>query len=430
MPLSIKDIENQAAVFYKKASIESDMAKRIMVSIIPALRGKGEYGGFDPVALRSAAAGAKELVKYGAEACYEELKYLPDQQVNYDKAQKLLDEANRYRRQGDSHNLLQTCKDGFLMEGWSSAYGGKAWARIADTLIQIDDKYQEINSPEVKRDPELSMEKMKEIIVLMNVFDGLAHNTGNVMPKVLDNERKGKNISYEEDPEYSSRVLRMMDAKELDDPFTVYKEIEHVINETPYRLIFKDWISKIRQHPDYRRYEGQEAISRRITLIKSRKELMRNIVKLEDRMDKFGKGYRRLLAVKVPSGVSEMGLGEVVRQHPLQAAKKQALKDFYKSENGLTSVLDYLKEAVENVEYNYGQMDPNNVPMATRAIKGLISDARGEINQFYNLYSRWHYSDDYNMDRVPDFINDEVAGRFFNNVRQIVGKIVSLSHSL
>src|SRR5258708_39397281 len=62
--------------FYKTATLEEDMAKRIMLSVISAMMGKTEKyhsGGFDYKALKSASNGAKGLVKYGRRACLGEM---------------------------------------------------------------------------------------------------------------------------------------------------------------------------------------------------------------------------------------------------------------------------------------------------------------------------------------------------------------------
>ena len=69
---------NRLCSLYAEASIEEDMAKRIMLSIIPALNTPAELhhtGGFDQKALRSAVHGAVDVIKYGTAVCVDEMEH-------------------------------------------------------------------------------------------------------------------------------------------------------------------------------------------------------------------------------------------------------------------------------------------------------------------------------------------------------------------
>jgi hypothetical protein len=133
---------------------------------------------------------------------------------------------------------------------------------------------------------------MKDIVVSMNVFDGLAHNTGDVMPKLVDKEleqkpvhfdtlvydvnRKQRNI-YEEHAAYKRNILNLMDSKELEDPIEVYKEVEHIIGTTPYKQTFNDWIKRIVNHPAYNASTEEDRKSK-LNAISVRKKLIQETI--------------------------------------------------------------------------------------------------------------------------------------------------------
>lgn len=284
--------------FYKAATLEEDMAKRIMLSVIPAAMNKTEMGatkGFDYKALRSAANGAKDLVKYGTRACAVEMNYYLGAGGQRAKMQSLTSEG-RYK------DALELAVAAFQdVSNWDRKFGGTAWAKIADTLLQIEVRRQQLeqvraatSSPEPGRDYlSEEVELMKEIITYMNVFDGLAHNTASVMPKVVERELEDRNThkveDYEEredrmyfDRKYQRRIQRMMDAKEIDDPFVVYRELQPTIEQPQFKHLFKDWIDKIHTLPEYAAAPSLDQKKQDIAVIKARKALKSALALLEE----------------------------------------------------------------------------------------------------------------------------------------------------
>src|ERR1700722_2222854 len=78
MRLSSGKLLTLCSGFSLQANLETDMAKRVMLSIIPALSSETERhhtGGFDQKALRSAVNGAVDVIKYGTGICVDELEH-------------------------------------------------------------------------------------------------------------------------------------------------------------------------------------------------------------------------------------------------------------------------------------------------------------------------------------------------------------------
>jgi len=271
-----------------EASIRSDMAKRIMHSILPdagnvndpawAARISSTKGVMDYNSLAAAAEGKADIIKYGTLACVEELRHFTKRNYNGggDQYFVALDAANA----GKFEEAIDICVTAFGdYEGWGAAYGGKAWEKIAKTiknLIVLEKQLKELDTKKSdekfewkgKSDPyavDAKIDTLNDIVIQLNVFDGLAHNTGSIMPKVIGEEGKDfdkrnkteYNIFGETPPgayDYTKEkeiVLRMMDAKELQDSAHVYKEIEDTLKGSGDINRWKDWTGKITSKPSY-----------------------------------------------------------------------------------------------------------------------------------------------------------------------------------
>ena len=122
--------------------------------------------------------------------------------------------------------------------GERGGYGGLAWAKITETLLKITKLKNELDK--VRSEKPTNMEKemhiLQQLVVELNVFDGLNHNTGNILSNILEEERKDLLRQDSVNPLGVSKefdaVQKLMDAKELMDPTDVYKEIEETLKET------------------------------------------------------------------------------------------------------------------------------------------------------------------------------------------------------
>lgn len=123
---------------------------------------------------------------------------------------------------------------------------------------------------------------MRDIVVLMNVFDGLAHNTASVMPKVVEQEIQDMQRIMPEDEEdrvafntkqYQKRIKNLMDSKEIDDPYTVYKEVQSIIEQPENRNLFGDWITKMRSRPELQTAKRLRDRKEELAVIQIRKEM-------------------------------------------------------------------------------------------------------------------------------------------------------------
>jgi hypothetical protein len=274
--------------FISEASLRSDMAKRIMFSILPSLTDETHVyqtgGVVDYKALAAAIEGRHDIIRYASRACVRELEYY------HGSLRELLPKAREALQKKDYETCLDACIKGFLdNKGWDISFGGEPWKKIATTaknLYILDEKLMELRTrPKPPEDfYEQEAKIMKDIVIQLNIFDGLAHNTASIM----------NNMAYEEaqetgDPNGSYKNLedikKLMDAKEIQDPTTVFKMIEKELINSGDIHRYKDWTDKLRTQKSYK--EEDPNLSREQFLIRLRKELISTRVQVQSRMEKL-----------------------------------------------------------------------------------------------------------------------------------------------
>lgn len=461
MPINVDKISTLCN-FYKQATIETDMAKRIMLSVIPSLMSKTEMhhsGGFDYKALKSAAAGAKDLIKYGAKACVGEMEFfgeglgenyssilhgyvkdIKEEDIpkvmeirkKFNSIEKTKEEAKRLVRDGKYKECLQLCVKSFNdTDYWQSSYGGIAWGKIADTLLKMEEKREllrlikeeSVNQPDPKTDYlQMEVETLKEIIVLMNVFDGLAHNTGSIMPKVVSEEVKDLNkgsSSYGggddddyyntqiDETKYQNKIKRLMDVKEIDNPFTVYKEVQKVIEQPENKHMFGDWSTKIVNHPEFASAKSLKEMQNELRIIKLRKELKEYLSKFDTLFDKLNTVKDSIINIHEPeknkgnfSQVYQLGaelstiysnlyykidgtISQIRAANPELAKKLIELRQSLANTN-LSHLINTLYETAGDYSYssNKYKKDPGQFLTDLNQIKKMYRHVPGLIDQY------------------------------------------------
>lgn len=295
------------------------MAKRIMYSILPGVAGPTQtmatQGVVDYNALKAAVEGRKDLIKYGVAAAIKELTHyegsLSSSELGGVPAALARGRpyhiAGAFAAQGNYAKAMDIAMKLFEDEdGWPPAYGGAAWFRIAKSLkhmIELDKNLDAVRANRAK-DPDYmdkEMNIMQQLVVEMNVFDGLSHNTASIMEKLVMEEAhakpdellEGKDLNEEIGTEFNS-IQRMMDAKELRNPVQVFREIEPSLVESGDINRYKDWTSPLRRDPSYRAEDPNlEAEKFQIRL---RKQITPLRIEINTRRDFMRKGIERILS--------------------------------------------------------------------------------------------------------------------------------------
>lgn len=273
-----------------EATIRSDMAKRIMHSILPSIgdindpswasRISSTKGVIDYNSLAAAAEGRHDIIKYGTLACVEEVRHYNNRK--YNTPNDIYTLSLKYAKEGNFKDAIDICINSFDdKENWANAYGGEAWLKIAKTiknLIDLNDKLKSLDKYKSnekfqwqgKSDPyavDAKINILNDIIIQLNIFDGLAHNTGSIIPKLIREESNeinnkaqtpyynqfgepNENAAYDYAKEHLL-TTKLMDSKEFEDAAHVYKYIEPTLKETGDIHRWKDWTGKLTSKPGY-----------------------------------------------------------------------------------------------------------------------------------------------------------------------------------
>ncbi len=253
--------------FYKFANLESDMAHRIMYSVLPTVSDvKGRF--YDEGAASQIIVSATNYLIKGTSVCMDELQHYHERdklrKINevygkIDKGTLELDNAKHYL------NLLNIITEAFSdTEEWDDLYGGRKWSAISEALLHLCE--QIINYKSSKPGSDERADAINGMLVRMNVLDGISHNTGDLLSKLIQQD-DSEAITDDFINEHA-KLTRMMDSKRLNNPAHVFKSIE---NELDISLPYKQYIERLRKTPGY--YDDSKVIDDEIVKIRKSKAI-------------------------------------------------------------------------------------------------------------------------------------------------------------
>lgn len=251
------------------AGLEQDMAQRIMFSTLPFLADPAQValteGVVDTQALKAAVVGRKNIIKYGVLAVLGEMAHYQEHQHHQSKGIKSEPyiDCKMAIQQGDPVKAMDIAVAAFQEpESWFTHFGGRAWEMIARTIRQIARLDRQLTivreSARSETNDKQELQLMRDLIVEMNVFDGLAHNSDSILNNIAELEADSElpNAKPQERQkrykENYTKLKRLMDVKELDSPVEVYKLIQDTLSGSGDIYKFKDWVTKMRTHKEYR----------------------------------------------------------------------------------------------------------------------------------------------------------------------------------
>jgi len=262
------------------AGVAEDMAKRIMYSILPAvadpIQVKHTEGVVDYKALEYAVEGYEKIINFGLQACVDELYHYGKTGRKTKEKENAAEKAAALLGSGRDLEVANFCIELFNdLYAWEPSYGGKKWAKIAEAIKEIiilDDMFKKATTPSEK------IAVMKQMVVALNVFDGLSHNTASVMDNIV--EKEYPSIPYSQLEKKMKEVQKLMDMKELSNHIDVYKGIEQKLQDSGDINKFREWVGKLRRDPKYHESRYKDTAEE---LIKIR--LKKDIIHQKDEFD-------------------------------------------------------------------------------------------------------------------------------------------------
>lgn len=223
---------------YKKANLLSNMAARVMHSTLPYNEQQNNI-----VALQSLLPGAKELFEYGVKACMDEIQF----SRNGNAEDNVVMPFAMGNIEESLNNAIKIFSNDDL---WDVAYGGKPWINITKNLLSLYKTIKNIEEAKKKKDWEQYEKQLKEMVIYMNIIDGISHNSGTLLDKMVDFELeeklKDKSHFIREKNDYTEKLNTVMNAKELKNPRTVVNVVSPILRQSPDKFQpFKDSLWKV-----------------------------------------------------------------------------------------------------------------------------------------------------------------------------------------
>lgn len=267
-------IFSEYAGLKKEASIASDLAIRIMHSLIPYSVDHPDQAKSTMVLLTQ-----KHLIGVAERYMERAAKIITDE-MSWSRGQNA---HKRIENALKAKNYLAVAKIGFqefeIDQNWDTGYGGKKWSEFCKYLVNLGISINAFNSAKTE---DGKLQASNDIVINMNVLDGLTHNTGSFSEKMINNEADAEateGFTIGEIYENKMRkLLRMMDAKQLTHKEDVLPFIKKYMYNNPDSFLYREYFSKLlnQAKPDPKRTEAE------LDEIKDRKKLINVVVNIID----------------------------------------------------------------------------------------------------------------------------------------------------
>ncbi len=176
---------------YANADLRTNMVLRILHSLIPQIVHNDDPAKYQEYLAEQLIPGAKEVLQYGIQAIASEYRVI-----------KLDDEANVLTALiSDPINGLKMAATGFRSKR-ISGYGGEPWARFAEALIVLKEK---TDRAEKTRNPK----DAQALTVNLNQIDGMMHNTGDFLEKMVQQEGGYMTVDKQEELRRLRNITRL-----------------------------------------------------------------------------------------------------------------------------------------------------------------------------------------------------------------------------
>ena len=468
-----------------QAGLREDMAKRIMYSLVTNIddpkasgfringprtlaRARGEEYPYErphPVdihALNLAIEGWKDIVKYGTKAVVGELKH-----SSRDYENRIFQRAFDLYNKGKYIEALDLAIEDYA-KPWKESYGGKAWGKIAAQVKEIL-----LLGKKIEQDPSNHDHKINMVIAL-NVFDGLAHNTASIMRNLVDIESA---TSYDYDGNYKTyqhyedihdpdfyelsdsqrsrsskeykRILELMDAKELKGGLDVWREIKPEIEGMgaiyfkPLKRKLHDMeLAQIISLTPEEKAKKRDEVKIELVLIRFRKQIMSDIEKFDNRYNDSQSVILELrqLIEKLKPAIADAEKLENLKDNPQVKLKARAIlrdldKKYLDMRDKFVSLSDplwSLKSLVEKLNSNTTLELINSIAIQIEEkLNSKLHDfskMEESINSFINEY--YGFFDPYRLQDDKIFTSTTKINEFIENLDNLVSRLKTTQNSI
>lgn len=336
---------------YKQADLLGNMAARIMYSTLPYNEQQNNI-----VALQSLLPGAKELLNYGIRAAIEEIAFIeenPDEE--HEKCLNLINAGKIEEVLQELINLFSDTKK------WEEFFGGENWKLIVKNLKLLYISIKNVEETKKNKNWEQYEKQLREMVVYMNVIDGISHNSGPFFEKIVNVELETLPNKSTDRYEYINKLERIMNAKELKNPSAVKNIVMPILRKSPDRLQpFKDVMWKIEDVGT-----EPESTEKQLKIISLKKDLESPLTYLKE--DINAAKSRKSQMYQITSILSGIGMLRRIKQ----------LFAFKNLESDA-------KEILNHYQYLFNATNDKNLNLNNPNISEVINKSIQELEEIYN----------------------------------------------
>ena len=272
----------------KTAGVTSDMAIRIMHSLIPTATQNPMDATEKQIQLTNThlLGVAERYISRGAKIIQEEMRYSRGSSTYSPDIKKYM----------ESSNFIDVIRLGFKCfadpKQWSIDFGGEKWKNFAEKLVMLD---QFVNNFKEARDNknENGMIKYSGLIsAYMNILDGMAHNTGSFLDKMISHETGdvvdvtgGEFLKLLEDKK--REAITMMDIKELKNSEDVLPFLKQHMHDNPESYLYRSMFNTLQR----RNRPNEERTQEELKQIRKRKSIYLKLEKLDGVIAEINNSY-------------------------------------------------------------------------------------------------------------------------------------------
>jgi hypothetical protein len=379
----------------KEAGFADDLAVRIMHSLVPSATD----------ALEAPYAQAKltktSLLPVAERYIESSCRIIADEMKHSKQARKYYwGEAEKSFLNKDYGKLLSLAIEDFSNpSNWDVAFGGIPWTNYSKMVLKLYESVVEFKNAIKENNIDKIKSMSGEIAAYMNVLDGMNHNTGSFISKIIDYETEREMVLDEgkeelEDIPWSQRIEErqkkineLMDAKQLSDTEDVLLFLKPYMKENPDLYLYKEYFSDLAS-------KGKPDIQRSLTSLKKIRE---GKLKLQKHKMMFDELYNTLSShISKGTAVSSEFIVMINNlAHPSYGYCKELAGEI-KSE--LNKIEQKLEENLLDVLRSYNFL-PNQLTPRNTVIINVFSD----YNHWYGEYGTYEYDiEDKTIEKVRE----------------------------
>jgi hypothetical protein len=333
----------------KRSDIASDLATRIMHSLVPT----GRHPDEDKQKMTFLV--ATHLIGVAERYLDSAIKIILDE-LKYSNNQKIAAIGNSKYPKEQYLNILNLSIKSFMdPTQWEIRFGGKKWAAFSERVIDLYHAINKFKKAKQENNSKVMNEQSGLISAYLNILDGMSHNSDSFLNRIINQELAEETEGNYNDDVYElankkeQEIIDLMDIKELRNKHDVINHIKNKIYNNPESYLYREHLRDI-YNPKER--SSPENVKQEMEIIRQKKQTINFVNSFIDRLIE-----ELELGIKNGSDVEDYiaKFNKIISYYKFKGIKKdlEAIISKYNLESmyGLINALEEIKQFIlDNIE--------------------------------------------------------------------------------